>query len=95
LLVRHHHQPRKTLSPCYAGFGSTSSAASSKAGKKTTSEKKKVQIKERILKEYGGDIAKGTEQRMQAAMRALPVHEKLLRFTKRLLGGMLMYRRYL
>ncbi len=40
----------------------------------TLSQKKKLQIKEKLLKSYGGDIAKGTEERMKKAMASLEPH---------------------
>ncbi len=62
----------------FAGFGNKSAGmgmgktAKKKGGeKKSTSNKKKIQLKEKILKEYGGDIAKGTEQRVQKAISEL------------------------
>lgn len=58
------------------GFGNPSKGSSRKGAeaknKVSTSNKKKIQIKQRVLEEYGGDIAKGTEQRVQAFMSALP-----------------------
>lgn len=55
------------------GFGSNTGAkGKSKKGK--MSNKKKLQIKERVLKDYGGDIQKGTSKRMDDAMAALPQH---------------------
>eukprot|EP00547_Thalassionema_nitzschioides_P002579 CAMPEP_0194209554 /NCGR_PEP_ID=MMETSP0156-20130528/7641_1 /TAXON_ID=33649 /ORGANISM="Thalassionema nitzschioides, Strain L26-B" /LENGTH=365 /DNA_ID=CAMNT_0038936747 /DNA_START=18 /DNA_END=1112 /DNA_ORIENTATION=- len=64
-----------TTTPLYAGggFGSGGATGKSKKGK-TLSTKKKLQIKERVLKDYGGDIQKGTDQRMKDAMAALPDH---------------------
>jgi Methylase involved in ubiquinone/menaquinone biosynthesis len=58
------------------GFGNPSKGSSRKGveakNKVSTSTKKKIQIKQRVLEEYGGDIAKGTEQRVQTFMSALP-----------------------
>lgn len=75
-------QPYSTLireTHLFAGFGNKSAGmgmgktAKKKGGeKKSTSNKKKVQLKEKILKEYGGDIAKGTEQRVRKAISELP-----------------------
>ena len=59
------------------GFGSDTAKGKSKRkglAKSATSNKKKIQIKEKLLKSYGGDIAKGTEQRIKDAISALPPH---------------------
>jgi demethylmenaquinone methyltransferase/2-methoxy-6-polyprenyl-1,4-benzoquinol methylase len=63
------------------GFGNPSKGSSSRKGfepknKGSTSIKKKLQIKQRILEDYGGDVAKGTEQRVQSFMSALPPEVK-------------------
>lgn len=64
--------------PLFAGgFGnSPSSKGSNKKGStpksSTSSNKKMLKIKQRVLEDYGGDIAKGTEQRVQTFMNALP-----------------------
>ncbi len=64
------------VGPLFAGFGSSASGNKKKGGKakgkKNTSVKKKIQLKQKLEKEYGGDIAKGTEQRVKATMDALP-----------------------
>lgn len=56
------------------GFGTTKISASGGGGgggkKMKESEKKKMQAQ--LLEKYGGDIAKGTEERIQAAMALLP-----------------------
>lgn len=77
-VTQHILQSRKQLpSTLYAGggFGSSGGATGkSKKGGKSLSTKKKLQIKDRVLKQYGGDIQKGTDKRMQDAMAALPEH---------------------
>mmetsp|Transcript_2925 Transcript_2925/g.5478 ORF Transcript_2925/g.5478 Transcript_2925/m.5478 type:complete len:385 (-) Transcript_2925:3373-4527(-) len=74
-----HSVQRQDGTCLYAGggFGNTSKGSSKKGGsepknKASSNIKKKLQIKQRILDDYGGDIAKGTEQRVQAFMSALP-----------------------
>eukprot|EP00559_Dactyliosolen_fragilissimus_P004729 CAMPEP_0184864336 /NCGR_PEP_ID=MMETSP0580-20130426/14554_1 /TAXON_ID=1118495 /ORGANISM="Dactyliosolen fragilissimus" /LENGTH=330 /DNA_ID=CAMNT_0027363067 /DNA_START=183 /DNA_END=1175 /DNA_ORIENTATION=- len=47
---------------------------SSKKAKNSSNVKKKLQVKERLLKEYGGDINKGTEKRINDAISSLPSH---------------------
>lgn len=66
----------------FGGGGGSSSKAKQKGNKKsdssssksTISAKKKLQIQEKLIKSYGGDVAKGTEQRIQKAMSSLPPH---------------------
>jgi 2-polyprenyl-3-methyl-5-hydroxy-6-metoxy-1,4-benzoquinol methylase len=65
--------------PLFAGgFGGGGGKSKQKGnkGKKgsTMSAKKRVQLKENLVKAYGGDIAKGTQERMQIAMTSLPQH---------------------
>jgi 2-polyprenyl-3-methyl-5-hydroxy-6-metoxy-1,4-benzoquinol methylase len=70
----------KNNSPLFAGGfgGGGSSKSKGKKGKNSKSTpsmtKKKVQIKEKMLKAYGGDVAKGTTERIQNAMTSLPPH---------------------
>lgn len=74
---------RKCVS-CYAamGFGkdnrqkSTNTKSSPATSSSTTSlgDKKKIQLQQRILQQYGGDIAKGTQQRIDQYMAAQPQH---------------------
>ena len=52
------------------GFGTTKQSGSGGGKKVKESEKKKIQAQ--LLEKYGGDIAKGTEARIQAAMAMLP-----------------------
>jgi SAM-dependent methyltransferase len=52
------------------GFGTTKQGGGGGGKKMKESEKKKMQAK--LLEAYGGDIAKGTEERIQAAMSMLP-----------------------
>ncbi len=63
----------------HAGFGG--SVNTKQKGKKdkdsqgpSLSPKKKQQLKDKLIKSYGGDIAKGTEQRVKDAMKSLPPH---------------------
>lgn len=53
-----------------SGFGTTKQSGSGGGKKMKESEKKKMQAQ--LLEKYGGDIAKGTEERIQAAMSMLP-----------------------
>mmetsp|Transcript_13541 Transcript_13541/g.15218 ORF Transcript_13541/g.15218 Transcript_13541/m.15218 type:complete len:375 (-) Transcript_13541:26-1150(-) len=79
LLINRPTQSLAKSGPLYAGgFGGGGSKAK---GKKTSSSKdgsistkKKIQMKEKLLKSYGGDIAKGTEKRIQDAFTSLPPH---------------------
>ena len=57
--------------------GKKTSKGGAKSGSQSSSslsQKKKLQMKEKLIKSYGGDIAKGTEQRVQDAMKELPPH---------------------
>ena len=53
------------------GKNVSSSSSPSSSGLST---KKKLQMKERLLKSYGGDIARGTTERIQKSMSELPPH---------------------
>jgi 2-polyprenyl-3-methyl-5-hydroxy-6-metoxy-1,4-benzoquinol methylase len=54
------------------GFGSPKSQGSNNPTSKKMKESEKKKIQAQLLQKYGGDIAKGTEERIQASMSQLP-----------------------
>jgi len=71
---------RRRCATCFAaiGFGKDGSSSQKKVTTSPmASDKKKVQLQQRILQQYGGDIAKGTQERMDRYMAAQPQHIQL------------------
>lgn len=71
-------RPRGTRYPLFLakGFGaspSSSSSSSKKTAKKSTAKK----VQKQVLQHYGGDIARGTQGRIDRAMAELPPHLRL------------------